>query len=63
MTGTMLAGAASNGTHAANGPAALFIATGQDAVNVAESHPRSATRGFWTRECRAVPWALAWLLL
>jgi hydroxymethylglutaryl-CoA reductase (NADPH) len=38
MTGTMLAGAASNGAHAANGLAALFIATGQDAANVAESH-------------------------
>ncbi len=37
MTGAYLAGAASNGAHAANGLAALFIATGQDAANVAES--------------------------
>ncbi len=36
--GAFLAGAASNGGHAANGLAALFIATGQDAANVAESH-------------------------
>ncbi|MFC4119818.1 hydroxymethylglutaryl-CoA reductase [Nonomuraea zeae] len=38
MTGAALAGAASNGAHAANGLAALFIATGQDAASVAESH-------------------------
>jgi hydroxymethylglutaryl-CoA reductase (NADPH) len=38
MAGTFLAGAASNAAHAANGLAALFIATGQDAANVAESH-------------------------
>jgi hydroxymethylglutaryl-CoA reductase (NADPH) len=38
MTGAMLSGAAGNGVHAANGLAALFIATGQDAANVAESH-------------------------
>ncbi len=38
MTGAFLAGAASNGAHAANGLAALFIATGQDVANVAESH-------------------------
>lgn len=38
MTGAMLAGAAGTGVHAANGLAALFIATGQDAANVAESH-------------------------
>jgi hydroxymethylglutaryl-CoA reductase (NADPH) len=37
-TGAFLAGASSNGAHAANGLAALFIATGQDAANVAESH-------------------------
>jgi hydroxymethylglutaryl-CoA reductase (NADPH) len=37
MTGAYLAGAASNGAHAANALAALFIATGQDAANVAES--------------------------
>jgi hydroxymethylglutaryl-CoA reductase (NADPH) len=36
--GALLAGAASNGAHAANGLAALFIATGQDVANVAESH-------------------------
>lgn len=38
MTGAMLAGSANNGAHSANGLAALFIATGQDAANVAESH-------------------------
>ncbi len=37
VTGSYLAGAASNGAHAANGLAALFIATGQDAANIAES--------------------------
>ncbi|MGZ4507221.1 MAG: hydroxymethylglutaryl-CoA reductase [Blastococcus sp.] len=37
-TGTFLAGAANNGAHAANGLAAMFIACGQDAANVAESH-------------------------
>jgi hydroxymethylglutaryl-CoA reductase (NADPH) len=36
--GAFLAGASSNGAHAANGLAALFIATGQDVANVAESH-------------------------
>jgi hydroxymethylglutaryl-CoA reductase (NADPH) len=36
--GTLLAGAAYNGPHAANGIAAMFIATGQDVANVAESH-------------------------
>jgi hydroxymethylglutaryl-CoA reductase (NADPH) len=36
--GAFLAGAASNGAHPANALAALFIATGQDAANVAESH-------------------------
>jgi hydroxymethylglutaryl-CoA reductase (NADPH) len=36
--GAFLAGSANNGSHAANGLAALFIATGQDAANVAESH-------------------------
>ena len=35
--GGMLAGTSSNGLHAANALAALFIATGQDAANVAES--------------------------
>jgi hydroxymethylglutaryl-CoA reductase (NADPH) len=38
MAGAFLAGAANNGAHAANGLAALFIATGQDVANVAESH-------------------------
>jgi hydroxymethylglutaryl-CoA reductase (NADPH) len=38
MAGAMLAGSANNGAHSANGLAALFIATGQDAANVAESH-------------------------
>lgn len=37
-TGAFMAGAAFNGAHAANGLAAMFIATGQDAANVAESH-------------------------
>ena len=38
QTGAFLAGSANNGAHAANGLAALFIATGQDAANVSESH-------------------------
>ena len=33
-----LAGSANNGAHAANGLTAMFIATGQDVANVAESH-------------------------
>lgn len=36
--GTQLAGAAYGGAHSANGIAAMFIATGQDAANVSESH-------------------------
>ena len=36
--GGMLAGTVNNGMHAANGLTALFIATGQDVANVAESH-------------------------
>jgi hydroxymethylglutaryl-CoA reductase (NADPH) len=36
--GSFLAGSASLAAHPANGLAALFIATGQDAANVAESH-------------------------
>ncbi len=36
--GAFLAGAANNGQHAANALAALFIATGQDAADVSESH-------------------------
>lgn len=38
MTGAFMAGSASNGAHAANALAALFIATGQDVANVAECH-------------------------
>ena len=37
-TGALMAGAAYNGPHAANGIASLFIATGQDEANVVESH-------------------------
>jgi hydroxymethylglutaryl-CoA reductase (NADPH) len=36
--GALLAGSVNNGAHAANGITALFIATGQDVANVAESH-------------------------
>lgn len=36
--GGLMAGAVHNGIHPANGVAAVFIATGQDAANVAESH-------------------------
>jgi hydroxymethylglutaryl-CoA reductase (NADPH) len=35
--GALLAQSANNGSHSANGLAALFIATGQDAANIAES--------------------------
>jgi hydroxymethylglutaryl-CoA reductase (NADPH) len=38
MVGGFLAGSSNNGAHAANGLTALFIATGQDAANIAESH-------------------------
>lgn len=38
LTGSFLAGSANNGAHAANGLAGLFIATGQDVANIAESH-------------------------
>lgn len=38
MVGAFIAGSASNAAHAANGLAALFIATGQDVANIAESH-------------------------
>ena len=38
QAGAFLAGSANNGAHAANGLAAMFIATGQDAANLAESH-------------------------
>lgn len=37
-TGAMMAGAAYNGPHSANGIASLFAATGQDEANVVESH-------------------------
>lgn len=36
--GGLMAGAVSNSVHPANGIAALFVATGQDEANVAESH-------------------------
>ncbi|HKU42678.1 MAG TPA: hypothetical protein VJR89_31180, partial [Polyangiales bacterium] len=36
--GAFLSGAANNGLHFANGLAALFIATGQDVADIAESH-------------------------
>jgi hydroxymethylglutaryl-CoA reductase (NADPH) len=38
MVGGFLAGTASNSAHAANGLTAIFIATGQDAANISESH-------------------------
>lgn len=38
MTGAFLAGSSNNGAHSANALAALFIATGQDVANIAESH-------------------------
>lgn len=38
QAGGIMAGSAYNGAHAANGLAALFIATGQDVANVSESH-------------------------
>lgn len=36
--GGMLSGTTNNGMHSANGLTALFIATGQDVANIAESH-------------------------
>jgi hydroxymethylglutaryl-CoA reductase (NADPH) len=36
--GSFLVGGANNGSHAANGLTAMFIATGQDVANVSESH-------------------------
>lgn len=36
--GAFLVGSSNNGAHAANGLAAMFIATGQDVANIAESH-------------------------
>ncbi|PSH04336.1 MAG: hydroxymethylglutaryl-CoA reductase [Acidobacteria bacterium] len=38
MAGAFLAGSSNNGAHSANALAALFIATGQDAANIAEAH-------------------------
>jgi hydroxymethylglutaryl-CoA reductase (NADPH) len=38
MAGAFMVGSANNGAHAANGLTAMFIATGQDVANVAESH-------------------------
>ncbi|TXH03740.1 MAG: hydroxymethylglutaryl-CoA reductase [Nevskiaceae bacterium] len=38
QAGAFMVGSANNGAHAANGLTALFIATGQDVANVAESH-------------------------
>jgi hydroxymethylglutaryl-CoA reductase (NADPH) len=38
QAGAFMVGSANNGAHAANGITALFIATGQDVANVAESH-------------------------
>jgi hydroxymethylglutaryl-CoA reductase (NADPH) len=38
MVGGFLAGSASNSAHAANALTAIFIATGQDVANIAESH-------------------------
>ncbi len=38
QAGAFLAGSANNGAHAANGLAAVFIATGQDVANLAELH-------------------------
>jgi hydroxymethylglutaryl-CoA reductase (NADPH) len=38
LVGGFLAGSSYNGAHAANGLTAMFIATGQDAANISESH-------------------------
>jgi hydroxymethylglutaryl-CoA reductase (NADPH) len=38
MAGSFISGASNNGAHSANALAALFIATGQDVANIAESH-------------------------
>lgn len=40
--GAWMAGSVNNGSHSANALAAIFIATGQDAANVAESHAAMA---------------------
>jgi hydroxymethylglutaryl-CoA reductase (NADPH) len=38
MAGAFIAGSSNNGAHSANALAAMFIATGQDVANIAESH-------------------------
>jgi hydroxymethylglutaryl-CoA reductase (NADPH) len=38
LAGSFMAASANNGAHAANGLTAMFIATGQDVANIAESH-------------------------
>ena len=38
QAGSFMAASANNGAHAANGLAAMFIASGQDVANIAESH-------------------------
>jgi hydroxymethylglutaryl-CoA reductase (NADPH) len=38
MAGGFLAGSSYNGAHAANGLTGIFVATGQDAANISESH-------------------------
>lgn len=38
LAGAFLSGASGTGAHAANGLAAIFISTGQDVANIAESH-------------------------
>lgn len=38
QAGAFLTGSSNNGAHSANGLTALFIATGQDVANIAESH-------------------------
>jgi hydroxymethylglutaryl-CoA reductase (NADPH) len=45
-SGAFLAGSATNGAHAANGLAALFIATGQDVANTPSPMPGSSTASF-----------------
>jgi hydroxymethylglutaryl-CoA reductase (NADPH) len=47
MVGAFLSGSSSNCAHAANGLAAMFVATGQDIANIAESHAAMThTRSF-----------------
>ena len=41
--GGFMSGVNNNGAHSANGITAVFIATGQDVANVAESRRRSCT--------------------